>query len=156
MASTSSMVCPLCSNVGHLTLNFKDLIKHLNLFHTHQPDFKVPCGIDGCSRHFTNLRTYQNHMSSVHNCCKNIESRVFEHGSSEDVECFGCGNDNYNDSDDDNDMNTVEILNGTTETAPNCLNHQLCFCLVSKKNINLHKCQYRVLLMVLQASHSRI
>ena len=119
MASTSSMVCPLCSNVGHLTLNFKDLIKHLNLFHTHQPDFKVPCGIDGCSRHFTNLRTYQNHMSSVHNCCKNIESRVFEHGSSEDVECFGCGNDNYNDSDDDNDMNTVEILNGTTETAPN-------------------------------------
>lgn len=81
MASTSKMTCPLCSNVGHLILDFKGLIKHLSLFHAHQPGFKVPCGIAGCSRHFTNLRTYQNHMSSVHNFCTNIESGVLEQDS---------------------------------------------------------------------------
>jgi len=66
MASTANFSCPLCSNAAHLMLDFKGLIKHLNLFHAHQPDFKVPCGINGCLRHFTNLRTYQNHVSSVH------------------------------------------------------------------------------------------
>lgn len=40
------------------------------MFYAHHPDFKVPCGIDGCQRNFTNIRTYQNHVSSIHNWCK--------------------------------------------------------------------------------------
>ena len=122
MASTSTMTCPLCANVAHLSLDFKGLIKHLQLFHAHQPDFKVPCGIVGCSRRFTNLITYQNHMSSEHNFCTNIESRVLEQDTSEVVECFGDRNEDNNDSDDDNDMSTstVEMISdSTTETAPN-------------------------------------
>lgn len=86
MASMFKLTCPLCSNAAHLTLDFKGLLKHLNLFHAHQPDFKVPCAIDGCSRHFTNLRTYQNHMSSVHNC-KDIETNVHMEQDPLGVEC---------------------------------------------------------------------
>ena len=109
--------CPLFSNVSHLTLDFKGLLKHLSLFHAYQPDFKVPYAIDGCSRHFTNLRTYQNHMSSVHNCCKDIESSVHvEQDSSGVIESSSDMNENNSDCD-NNDTNIVEENLNTTETS---------------------------------------
>lgn len=123
MASTSKFLCPLCSNVAHLTLDFKGLLKHLSLFHAHHPDFKVPCGIDGCLRQFTNLRTYQNHMSSVHNCCMGNESEALEQDSLRVIESSSDRNENNYTCDDIDTSNVEENddadLNTSTET-PAC------------------------------------
>lgn len=68
------MECPLCSDVRSIKYDWRDYLKHLSLFHAHHPDFKIPCRIDGCQRTYTNTRTYRNHVSSVHNWCKGINS----------------------------------------------------------------------------------
>jgi len=101
MASTSNLSCPLCTNAAHLTLDFKGLVKHLSLFHAHQPDFKVPCAINGCLRHFTNIRTYQNHVSSVHNFTGTIFSTQSSTG-----ECPSDRNENDCSGDDGRDVST--------------------------------------------------
>ena len=40
--------------------------QHIRLFHAHQPDFKVTCGISGCQRTYTNFGTFRNHVYDVH------------------------------------------------------------------------------------------
>ena len=59
--------CSLCLSNG-LPVFFKisHYVNHLRLFHCHQPNFKVTCGIDGCVRTFTNIGTFKNHISLVH------------------------------------------------------------------------------------------
>ena len=37
------------------------LLTHIRLAHSHDPSFSIQCAINGCSRTFTNFRTYQNH-----------------------------------------------------------------------------------------------
>lgn len=41
-------------------------MKHIKLFHSHQPGFTITCGIGGCQRSFTKFRTFQNHISALH------------------------------------------------------------------------------------------
>lgn len=75
MASGIQIKCPLCSATEHLKLNLSEYLKHVRLFHAHQPDFKLICGISGCQRSFTNAGTFQNHAYSVHkDTCKQAES----------------------------------------------------------------------------------
>ena len=58
--------CTMCSAASHLKFHVSDYIKHLKIFHAHQPEFKVICGIGGCQRNYTNLGTFQNHIYGVH------------------------------------------------------------------------------------------
>ena len=53
-------------SASHLKFHVSDYIKHLKIFHAHQPNFKVICGIGGCQRNYTNLGTFQNHIYGVH------------------------------------------------------------------------------------------
>ena len=149
MASITELTCPLCSSAAHIKFDYRDFCKHLRLFHAHQPGFKVPCRINGCQRSYTNLRSYQNHVSNVHNWVKD-ERLVFD-----EEECLPTNDklcDNLDDSSDDNNSNDdndditqafliTVIMNNLTKhltfqvtprvTLRKCFrNHQLSFCLV--------------------------
>ena len=116
MASMSTIECPLCSDARHIKFDWRDFLKHLNLFHAHHPDFKVPCRIDRCQRSYTNIRTYQNHVSSVHNW---NSSRVFNEEESSTVAMVSgeINTDEENDSDEcssnNNNFNEDEELDST-------------------------------------------
>ena len=58
--------CTMCSAASHLEFHVSEYIKHLKIFHAHQPDFKIICGIRGCQRNYTNLGTFPNHIYGVH------------------------------------------------------------------------------------------
>ena len=95
MTSLNNMVCPMCPELQTSLLHLKlpEYLKHLKLFHLHQPHFSVTCGIGGCMRTFTNLRTFQNHISGFHSyvdCLEgtgdgNAESAQYSDDSCNDV-----------------------------------------------------------------------
>jgi len=59
--------CLLCaSNNLQVLTKVSHYVNHLKLFHAHQSNFKVTCGIDGCVRTFTNIGTFKNHVSLLH------------------------------------------------------------------------------------------
>lgn len=68
MFQMASLVCPLCptERTSHLNFNLTTFMKHVKLFHSHQPDFSITCGLHGCLRTFKNYRTFQNHVSNFH------------------------------------------------------------------------------------------
>ena len=40
--------------------------KHLRLFHSGTPGFKITCGINGCQKAYSNIGTFKNHLYGVH------------------------------------------------------------------------------------------
>ena len=62
------LICPLCpyERTSQLNLNLTNYLKHIKLFHSHQPSFSITCGLDGCLRIFHNFRTFQVHVSAFH------------------------------------------------------------------------------------------
>ena len=69
------MECSLCTiNGPHLRFSIRDYLKHLQLFHAHQPTFKLTCGIGGCSQTYTNMKTYSNHVYGVHDISNDLAS----------------------------------------------------------------------------------
>jgi len=64
---TRLLSCSLClSNGVQVVTKISHYVNHLRVFHAHQPNFKVTCGIDGCVRNFTNIGMFKNHVSLVH------------------------------------------------------------------------------------------
>ena len=61
-----NLTCPLCSAASHLKFGITEYVKHIRIFHAHDPSFKITCGINGCQRTYSNFRTFVNHVSSVH------------------------------------------------------------------------------------------
>lgn len=113
------MECPLCSDVRSIKYDWRDYLKHLSLFHAHHPDFKIPCRIDGCQRTYTNMRTYQNHVSSVHNWCKGMNSiQGNEEGSSNTTSIVSdpISFEERSDSGDCSDFNESAIYEGLDST----------------------------------------
>ena len=66
--SAGQLICPLCPRERTCSLKFslRDYVKHISLFHAHQPGFRLTCGIGGCKRTFENFGTFKNHLSSYH------------------------------------------------------------------------------------------
>ena len=121
MASMPEMECPLCSDVRSIKYDWRDYLKHLNLFHAHHPNFKIPCSIDECQRIYTNMRTYQNHVSSVHSWCKGMNSIQGNEEESRctivvvsDPVCFEERNESGGDFSDFNESAICEELDSTT------------------------------------------
>lgn len=98
----SNMRCSLCPQLGANALSFKlpEYLKHLELFHPHQPNFSFTCGIGGCMRTFKNVRTYRNHISGFHS-----EKYFDEDSPDSTIDCFDTADDctNPNETDDRND-----------------------------------------------------
>lgn len=77
MSVLSNMVCPLCPLIRKYD-NLTDYLKHVVLFHSHQPNFSITCGIGGCLRIFKNIRTFRNHISARHSGTDYLDSSRFE------------------------------------------------------------------------------
>lgn len=63
-----TLICPLCpyERTSRLNFNLTDFLKHIKLFHSHQPGFSITCGLHGCLRTFKNFRSFQNHVYDYH------------------------------------------------------------------------------------------
>ena len=57
--------CPLCSP-SFPQFSIGEYTKHLRLFHSSAPDFKITCGINGCQRAYTNIGMFKNHLYGIH------------------------------------------------------------------------------------------
>ena len=42
------------------------VLRHIGSVHSHEADFKLTCGIDGCPRTYSNFRSFQKHIRRVH------------------------------------------------------------------------------------------
>ena len=74
--SISMLVCPICPReltVG-LKFNLTEFLKHVKLFHSHQPNFSITCGVRGCMRSFHNYITFRNHLYMYHSCDSNLSN----------------------------------------------------------------------------------
>lgn len=72
-----------------------DYLKHQQLFHAHQPNFRLICGTGGCKRSYTNM----NDVYSIH-YCKNDDTSFSQVTISENS---------------DNNATTSDILNNSDE-----------------------------------------
>lgn len=59
-----SFSCAICKTFK--APNFRLLMSHIRLVHATKPGFQMRCNIDSCSRNFTNMKTYDNHLSTSH------------------------------------------------------------------------------------------
>ena len=101
MTSKTKFTFSLCSSAPHLQFDLRGFCTHLRQFHAHQPGFKVPCRINGCQRNYTNLRSYQNHVSNVHNWVKGVEP-IIDDTEEESLPANGKPHDGSNFVDDEN------------------------------------------------------
>lgn len=62
--SVVAISCPLCHAFQAPTLSL--LWPRIRLIHATQPGFHIRCNMDSCSRTFTNMKTYDNHLSRCH------------------------------------------------------------------------------------------
>ena len=76
-----SLKCSLCSVASHLRFSVTDYIKHLRLFHVHQPDFKFTCPIDGCQKVYSNIGSFKNHVSARHIGVNQADDNSLENNS---------------------------------------------------------------------------
>lgn len=56
--------CTICRRFAYP--NLQGVIRHIGSVHSHEPDFKVTCGIGGCPRTYLNFRSFQKHIRRVH------------------------------------------------------------------------------------------
>lgn len=63
------MKCFLCEKEGRTNVLFKTIREysgHIQLFHAHQRNFTIDCGIRGCRRSFSKFHTFRKHVSDWH------------------------------------------------------------------------------------------
>lgn len=97
--------CNLCA--GFCALTLRTLLNHLGRCHRSDPSFHVLCGIDSCSRTYTNCNAFRNHIKKVHDDILKAEAENIE----EEIETtiYPPANAGYNsDIDDDDDMGMCE------------------------------------------------
>lgn len=56
--------CVICC--VFVTLTLKSLLSHINLAHSHSPDFRVKCGIDGCTKEYRVYNSFWYHIKRTH------------------------------------------------------------------------------------------
>ena len=42
------------------------MLRHIGVVHSWEPDFKIPCGINGCPKIYTSYRSYRKHIIQKH------------------------------------------------------------------------------------------
>ena len=89
--STSQTIftCPLCTEFR--ATDFQLLLPHIRLVHSTRPGFSLQCSIENCTRFFTNMKTYANHIycdhlslpktASAYRCANTVEGQDHEDGS---------------------------------------------------------------------------
>ena len=75
----SKYSCPLC--LEFTGLRFHHLLSHIQLVHSSRPGFQIVCGINGCTRSFTLMKTYRNPLYGDHIINFNPNSIVYQPSS---------------------------------------------------------------------------
>ena len=70
----SSKNCPLCETFA--APHLKGVIRHVGLVHSHEANFRVTCGIEGCTRAYRNFSSYKKHMYVKHRDVLCVPARV--------------------------------------------------------------------------------
>ena len=111
MQSTEkSIPCPLCHGFEDPTYSL--LWPHIRLVHATEPGFHIRCNMDSCSRTFTNMKTYDNHLSRCH----------FMHGRTIIPEMFmsaGENNEGTNSERDNGEENNEDLSEDSNEDTVN-------------------------------------
>lgn len=73
----AALRCFLCEEQRKYLIEFRklsDYLGHIRLFHAHQPNFKIDCGLNGCRRSFVKLHTFRKHISDWHSGDPNLSN----------------------------------------------------------------------------------
>ena len=108
--------CTICHKFASPTL--KCVMRHIGSVHSHEPYFKVTCGISGCPRTYVNFRSFQKHIRRVHVA----ELNETEVSSSSDPSQF--------DTDHHSSLGTSSVHDHTSSSS---LKHSAALCLLKTK-----------------------
>ena len=61
---TAMFVCQLCNHYG--SFSFASVLSHIGSVHSHGCNFSVCCGVDGCTRTYTNYHAFRRHVVNRH------------------------------------------------------------------------------------------
>ena len=61
--------CTICNRFASSTL--KRVLRHIGSVHSFEPGFQVTCGIEGCTRTYSNFRSFQKHLARNHETALN-------------------------------------------------------------------------------------
>ncbi len=64
---SATSVCWLCYRVA--APNLKAIIRHMATSHAYDPNFFICCGIEGCSRTYSNFYSFKKQVYRKHRCC---------------------------------------------------------------------------------------
>lgn len=105
----SSLICPLCSNeqTAHLNFTLSTFLRHVELFHSHEPTFLITCGLNGCLRQFRNFRVFRNHVYTFHSGDPNLANVSSGNGTTDNTPAIT----NTEDEDDVNSSSMPERIN---------------------------------------------
>lgn len=98
----------------NLNINLTDFLKHVQLFHSHQPGFSITCGLDGCLRSFSSFKSFRNHVYSYHGGDSSLELQ--QDGGDVHNDPTAAGGDDGEDkdgADGDGDTDTIWEMSGT-------------------------------------------
>ena len=57
-------VCQLCHHYG--SFSYASVLSHIGSVHSHEYNFLVCCGVDGCTRTYTNYHAFRRHILNRH------------------------------------------------------------------------------------------
>ena len=86
-AQQSSFLCPLCYSFAAVTM--KGVTRHIGAVHSHEANFQVTCGVEGCPRTYSNFHSYKKHLYTKHRDILEVEDGVIVAGS----DSFGSSSD---------------------------------------------------------------
>ena len=105
------VTCKLCTAASHLRFRVKEYIQRIKLFHAHQMNFRIICGISGCKRTYTNPGSFYNHVYAVYDersndTCKASVINEESLDCNEDSDGYSTHDDG---DDDDNDLTDPDM-----------------------------------------------
>ena len=59
-------ICSYCVDGDYCAPSEVLLLKHIRIVHSRDPNFSIECSSEGCSRTFSNFRTFQNHRRTCY------------------------------------------------------------------------------------------
>ena len=75
-------VCWICYRFAAPSL--KAVVRHMATVHAHDPRFHICCGIEGCSRAYTNFYSFKKHLYRKHRACLDVSGPFDQNSSQQD------------------------------------------------------------------------
>lgn len=67
MPSGSGRALYCCSICKHFSsVNYSSVLRHIGVVHSHEANFSLTCGVNGCIRNFHNYYSFRKHLKRLH------------------------------------------------------------------------------------------